>query len=283
MSRLLVLSSLLLLTGSAAAQLDRRSRDEPEVFVEAGGRTGTCDALLFSPDGKYLLAGATTSVHVARRGQGPETGRMARSAGQPGAINAVESRRSPCQPTPAQRVLVAGYGLASGLVVLLDGNGEIIATNEIEQKLPNATIMASTFAPDGKSGSGSGDGRLWSWISEPRTRDRPICDDRGRNSFGRMIRFISESHHLGCREWSGLVGNRMVKPGRSNKSSGDRAVRAALLAIVWRFRGAVLRLLGRHLGRWQSGLPARFSRIISCSARLMERGKIQGSSISFAR
>src|SRR5436305_2423080 len=43
-------------------QLDRRSRDEPDIAVEAGGRVGTCDVLRFSPNGRSLLAAGDDKV-----------------------------------------------------------------------------------------------------------------------------------------------------------------------------------------------------------------------------
>ena len=59
---LLTLLSASFAADAVAQQFDRRSRDEPEIVVEAGGRVGTCDALLFSPDGKFLLAGGDDKV-----------------------------------------------------------------------------------------------------------------------------------------------------------------------------------------------------------------------------
>ena len=51
-----------LATPAAAQQTDRRARDEPEITVEAGGRVGPCDALLFTSDGRFLLAGGDDKV-----------------------------------------------------------------------------------------------------------------------------------------------------------------------------------------------------------------------------
>src|ERR1051325_5039514 len=39
-----------------ADQIDRRSRKEPDIFLDTGGRTGTLDQLVFTADGKSLLA-----------------------------------------------------------------------------------------------------------------------------------------------------------------------------------------------------------------------------------
>ena len=41
-------------------QLDRRSRKEPDIFLNTGGRTGTLDQLIFTADGQSLLASGGT-------------------------------------------------------------------------------------------------------------------------------------------------------------------------------------------------------------------------------
>ena len=66
MVRLLLPAALILsLVDAAAAQINRRDREEPEMTIEAGGRTGTCDFLGFSSDGRYLYAaGDDKVVHV---------------------------------------------------------------------------------------------------------------------------------------------------------------------------------------------------------------------------
>src|SRR5579885_883603 len=47
---------------AAQDQLDRRSRDQPEIVVEAGGRVGTCDALTFDRGGRFLFAAGDDKV-----------------------------------------------------------------------------------------------------------------------------------------------------------------------------------------------------------------------------
>src|SRR5438045_7262444 len=60
---LLALTAAAALAAPAAAQqLDRRSRDQPEIVVEAGGRVGTCDALTFDRDGRFLFAAGDDKV-----------------------------------------------------------------------------------------------------------------------------------------------------------------------------------------------------------------------------
>src|SRR5262249_17386744 len=72
-----------------------------------------------------------------------------------------------------RRLFVAGYGMASGLAVLLDKDGDILATNQIaKKKLPGTNIMASTFTPKGESVIyGTADGRLWEWDFKESNRE----------------------------------------------------------------------------------------------------------------
>ena len=58
----------------AFAQNDRRDRQEPELVIEPGGRTGTCDALIFSDDGKLLFAVGDDKVVGRRHGRGGRRG-----------------------------------------------------------------------------------------------------------------------------------------------------------------------------------------------------------------
>src|SRR5207237_751170 len=103
-----------------------------------------------------------------------------------------------------RRVLVGGFGLKNGLVVLLDADGEILTTNEIEgQKLPATTVMASTFAPDGKSVVyGTADGRLWWWDLKANNREIGRYQPMKGKSYNRprLIRFLNESSFISVAE-----------------------------------------------------------------------------------
>ena len=148
----------------AAAPLDRRSRDEPEMFVEAGGRTGTCDAFTFSPDGKFLYAAGDDKVirawEVGRDGLdvgGMKTFRWPVWREQRGGVKALA-----LHPTDGSLV-VGGYGLKNSLVVQIGPDGEIRATNEAE-KMHAQNVLAAAFVPDGKAVIyGTADGKLWHW------------------------------------------------------------------------------------------------------------------------
>jgi WD40 repeat protein len=220
MSRLFTVLWIVVVSGVAAAQLDRRSRDEPEMFVEAGGRSGTCDAMLFSPDGKYLYAGGDDKcVRVwPVGGAGLETGRM-RTLRWPAwrdQRGGIKTLALPSGPGD-RRVLVAGFGMKNGLVVVLDAAGEILATNEIAgQRLPPATVMASTFAPDGKSAVyGTADGRIWSWDLAATNRQigRHSLDEGREFNRPRLIRFLDDNRLISVAE-SGQVLTLTNRDGR---------------------------------------------------------------------
>jgi WD40 repeat protein len=168
--------SVLLVAIPATAQLDRRSRDEPEVFVDAGGPSGTCDVLLFSRDGKYLYRGGDDKVVIRWPigAAGLETGnartfRWPAWREQRGGIKTLALPNTPAD----RRLFVAGYGMASGLAVLLDKDGEVVATNQIPgKKLPGTNIMSSSFTPKGESVIyGTADGRLWEWDFKESNRE----------------------------------------------------------------------------------------------------------------
>jgi WD40 repeat protein len=56
--RVPLIALALLAAGSvASAQLDRRSRDEPEIVLDHGGRVGFCDMLRWDAKGEFLFAG----------------------------------------------------------------------------------------------------------------------------------------------------------------------------------------------------------------------------------
>ena len=188
---------------TAAAQVDRRSRDEPEMFIDAGGRSGTCDALLFSPDGKYLYAGGDDKVVRVWPvgGRGLETGRMS-TLRWPAWREQRGGVKTLAVPPKAndRRVFIAGYGLKEALGVVVDEEGEILGTNDIEGlELPGSNVMASAFVPDGKSVIyGTAEGQLWQWnisgTNRPLEAHEPQKDASGHPDFNRprMIRFLND-------------------------------------------------------------------------------------------
>jgi WD40 repeat protein len=183
--RLLALAAVAALAPAAAAQqYDRRSREDPEVVVEAGGRVGPCDVLRFSPDGRFLLAGGDDKVvrvwPYSAAGLETEPGkakvlRWPAWREQRGGVKAVAV--SP----DGTRVAVGGFGLITGTVAVLDREtGELVGLTwptAGEGDPLYGTVHAVAFHPDGnRVAFGTADGTLWLWA--PTRLPKPDADGR---------------------------------------------------------------------------------------------------------
>lgn len=171
MFRAAALAVLFLAAPSGAQQADRRSRDEPEVIVEAGGRVGTCDTILFDKAGKYLFAAGDDKVvrawPVTQKGldTDPARSRVLRWRAwreQRGGIKAVAV--SP----DGTRVAVGGLGMRPSTVAVIDRDtGDLVGLTWPKSR-PGVdnfnAVTAVAFSPDGKRvGFGTADGSLWVW------------------------------------------------------------------------------------------------------------------------
>jgi len=171
--------ALVLVTAAFGQQADRRSRDEPDVCVEADGRYGTCDAIRFAPDGGYAIAAGDDKVArvwpYSEKGletdpQKVQVLRWRAWREQRGGIKALAI--SP----DGKHVAVGGFGMKSGTVAILDR----AASTKEETKLialtwPNmdaGNVMAMAFHPDGKRlAFGTSDGSLWYWEPAPLAKE----------------------------------------------------------------------------------------------------------------
>ncbi|HEX4606952.1 MAG TPA: hypothetical protein VH092_01980, partial [Urbifossiella sp.] len=168
-----VLVLLALAVPAGAQQFDRRSRDEPEVVVEAGGRVGTCDVLRFDAAGKFLFAGGDDKVvrvwPVTPKGldTDPGRGRVLRWRAwreQRGGVKDVAV--SP----DGSRVAVGGYGMRPSTVAVIDRDtGDLVGLTWPKSR-PGVdnfnAVFTVAFAPDGKRvGFATADGSLWVWES----------------------------------------------------------------------------------------------------------------------
>ena len=168
MRALVGIAILLTVTVPAIAQDNRRDREEPELVVESGGRTGTCDALLFSDDGQLLFAvGDDKVVRVWPNGKDGLDGSKMQTLRWPSWREQRGGIKALAVSPDGEHVLVGGYGLRASTVALLNRKtGEIEELTYPESKLGENffAVMAAAFSPDGKSMAfGTGDGSVWLW------------------------------------------------------------------------------------------------------------------------
>jgi WD40 repeat protein len=168
---------------AAQQQFDRRSRDEPEIVVEAGGRFGTCDVLRFTPDGSALLAAGDDKVVRVwpYSAAGLETDRTKVRVlrwrawrEQRGGIKAADLSAD------GKRVVVGGYGMRPATVAILDretGDPVALTWPRSRPGVDNFnTVHAVAFAPDGRRVAfGTADGSLWVW--DPALLEKPTEAD----------------------------------------------------------------------------------------------------------
>lgn len=195
---------------AGAQQLDRRSRDEPEVVVEAGGRVGPCDALLFDKAGKYLFAGGDDKVvrvwPVTPTGFDTDPGharvlRWRAWREQRGGIKAVAVSPN------GNLVAVGGYGMRPSTVAVIDRDtGDLVGLTWPKSRpgIDNFNaVFTVAFSPDSKRvGFGTADGSLWIWdyalLKTPDADGRPSAAPRwagrhtgikGEFNYPRVLRF----------------------------------------------------------------------------------------------
>lgn len=169
-----------LLTAPAAAQdqLDRRSREQPEVVPRAGdGRHGSCDELRFTAAGDVLFAAGDDKVLTGwRHGEAgldadpakAEVLRWPAWREQLGGVKAFDLSAD------GKRVAVGGFGLRPSSVVILERGRLDGATKQLltwPSAPPDApsfgTVQAVAFSADGKTVAfGTQDGSIWLWQPE---------------------------------------------------------------------------------------------------------------------
>ncbi|AWM37193.1 Caspase domain protein [Gemmata obscuriglobus] len=166
-------------------QFDRRSREEPEIVVEAGGRFGACDVLRFSGDGRLLFAAGDDKVVRVwpYTSSGLETERAKAQVlrwrawrEQRGGIQALDIS------SDGKNVVVGGYGMKPSTVAVLDrATGETVALTWPLVRKGDANfniVTAVAFHADGRVGFGTADGSLWLWNPKP----LPEPDQDGRTA-----------------------------------------------------------------------------------------------------
>jgi WD40 repeat protein len=153
----------------AFSQDDRRDREEPELVVEPGGRTGTCDALMFSDDGQLLFAvGDDKVVRVWPNGKDGLDGSKMQTLRWPSWREQRGGIKALALTPDGKRVVVGGFGLRSSSVAIINrisGEIEQITYPESTQAGENFyAVMSAAFSPDGKAVAfGTADGSVWFW------------------------------------------------------------------------------------------------------------------------
>jgi WD40 repeat protein len=207
--------TLLSLAGPAFAQEDRRSLTTPELVVDSGGRLGSCDAIKFTSDGKYLLAVGDDKVvrvwpyveplpqswfvprwyqdsHLTT--QGMDVLRWPSWREQRGAIFALAL--SPDKDN--ERIAIGGLGIRNGTVAVLDRKTKKIlhlATPVPPEGEQVNSIWSMDFAPDGKRVAfGDSHAGVWVWDfkTEPRLLGRH-GEFKLRFNFVRSVHFFDNN------------------------------------------------------------------------------------------
>ncbi len=195
-SRAALSALLLLAAGSAAsAQLDRRSRDEPEVILNHGGRYGFCDDMVWDASGRYLFAaGDDKEVTVwpvdLSDPNGPKLN-TDRASVQHLRWPAWRERRGGIKaiavdPT-GDKVAVGGFGLLPSAVAVLSRTRTTAAESVVlAYTWPRArtgknadnfdAVTAVAFDADGKRVAfGTADGSVWVWTAEKLAKPLPLA------------------------------------------------------------------------------------------------------------
>lgn len=174
-----------------------------EMVLETAGRTGACDALLFTPDGKHLLAaGDDKVVRVWRCGDTLEPApvpvlRWSIFREHRGGIYAMDLAPDP-DDKAGFRVAIGGIGLRSGATAVLDARGNVKhgispradSKDADAAKAVNA-IWSIAFSADGKRVAyGGSDGSVWLW--EPGARSlRRLGAHPGQGAATNRVRLIA--------------------------------------------------------------------------------------------
>jgi WD40 repeat protein/uncharacterized caspase-like protein len=196
---------------SACAQADRRLRTDPALVLETGAPMGNCDALTFTPDGRFLLeAGDDKVVHIypfdPKKGLDTrkfQTVRWSIWREERGAIYALAL--SPDKE--ASQVAIAGFGVRNGSVVVLDRATGKVLHALTEPKSGSESIWALAFSPSGgRVAFGTDKGGIWVWnLKCRRLNDVHLLgkhSDRGagRLNYVRLVAFTAENQVLSVAE-----------------------------------------------------------------------------------
>jgi WD40 repeat protein len=201
MRLLFTLAALVAAAPAHAQQLDRRSRQDPELVVEPGGRLAYCDQMRFTPDGRWVLTvGDDKVVRMWECRDGKLNAASMRVLRWPiwreqrGAIYALATSSDP----EGKRVAIGGLGALTTSAAVFDrDSGAILHFIVPEPNRDNGAIMAVAFnkAAD-RLALGAADGSIF--VTDFKTtrvigRHAPLGDGYNRV---RLVHFLDEQHLL---------------------------------------------------------------------------------------
>jgi WD40 repeat protein len=225
---LILPAAMLLPVGAVRAQGDRRERAEPALMIETGARMGTCDALAFTPDGRYLLAAGDDKVvrvwtHTAEGLEQPacQTLRWSIWRERRGAIYALAI--SP--DSAGTYVAMGGLGVRNGSVVVVErASGRVVhalALVKGNEEVNSQVTWSLAFSPSGRQlAMGKEDGSVWLWTpgekqgKEVRKLGSHPNPDRLAANRVRLVSFLDETQVLSAaRDGTALVWNLKASAG----------------------------------------------------------------------
>ncbi|MGL6095333.1 MAG: hypothetical protein ACRC7O_05980, partial [Fimbriiglobus sp.] len=165
---MLVLAALFLT--AAPVEVERRDRQQPELVVEAGGRTATCDALAFAPDGKTLFAAGDDKV-VQAWPVGPtgiDAAKM-RTLRWPAWREYRGGIKTLAVSPDGAKLVIGGFGTraSNGSAAVLNWPAGDVADLTVPTRTGGGssyTVFSAAFSPDGKAVAlGTADGAVWLW------------------------------------------------------------------------------------------------------------------------
>lgn len=243
---LFVAASLAICPASALAQNDQARRDysTPGLLLETGARTGACDVLTFTKDGKYVLATGddkvvrnwkfagsaleSSTLPILRWKIWQDTrGQIFALALSPDANNSLAA--------------VAGRGLKNSQIAVIDRlTGKTkYALEEVHAK-QGGTIWSLAFSPDQKQlACGCDDGSVWAWNLSADGAGKAFAVGQhkktGDHNFVRLLRYLNEKELVSVgsdgkvMKWS-LAQGKSIELFALNDKDASPVSRAALSA-----------------------------------------------------
>lgn len=190
---------------AAAQTADRRGTMVPGLVLDAGGRHGSCDVLLFAPGGNELLAAGDDKV--VRRWAVAADGALT-PAGSPLRWSIYREQRgcifAAALSPDGGKIAVGGFGMQNGMCAVLDrATGEVVHT--LDRPLSTQVTWAMAYAPSGRYVVlGDAHGQLWRWElaskgePTPFAGSEPKLDAKGqlRTNRARLIAFLDATRFL---------------------------------------------------------------------------------------